>query len=138
VQPATENVASFTGTAAPRPRFTFAVALGATDASTCVALHAFFGVGSVTWWRRRKAHYDDEVTFAVRSTRALLETVVTFMDAHLPRSYKREQYEAWRARLLEHWELRAKRVRPCSVEGCDLPRRAHGLCRGHLFREHGT
>jgi hypothetical protein len=129
---------TFTGATAPRPRFIFAVGLGAIDAGMCDVLHAFFGVGSVTCSPRRKAHYDDEVTFAVRSARELVEVVVPFMDEHLPASHKREQYESWRARLLEHWKLRAKRVRPCTVAGCERPRRAHGLCRHHLFRAQGT
>jgi hypothetical protein len=55
------------------------------------------------------------------------------MDEHLPASYKRVQYLDWRARLFEYWEHDAKRVRPCSVEGCDAPRRAHGYCRHHLW-----
>jgi hypothetical protein len=63
---------------------------------------------------------------------------VPFMDAHLPPSYKREQYLAWRGRLLDYWEHRAKRVRPCTVEGCEKPRRAHGLCRHHLYKQLGV
>lgn len=48
------------------------------------------------------------------------------MDEHLPRSYKREQYLEWRARLLDYWEYRAKRIRPCTVNGCAEPRRLTG------------
>jgi hypothetical protein len=124
---------TFTGTDRPRPRFTFAVGLGASDVGMCELLREFFGVGSIVRSPRRRDHYDDEAAFAMQSMRALVDVVVPLMDAHLPPSYKREQYEAWRARLLEHWELRAKRVRPCTVEGCELPHRAHGLCRGHLW-----
>lgn len=123
---------TFTGTIGGR-RFTFAVGLGAADAGMCETLHTFFGVGNVTVSPRRKEHYDDEVTFAVRSIRDLAEVIVPFMDEHLPASYKRTQYEAWRSRLFDYWEHRAKRVRPCSVDGCDTPRRAHGLCRHHLY-----
>ena len=49
--------------------------------------------------------------------RELVEVVVPFMDAHLPPSHKRTQYLEWRARLLDHWEHRA-RGGPCSVTGC--------------------
>ncbi len=115
--------------------FTFAVGLGATDGDTCELLHEFFGVGAVRRYGRRKAHYDDEVTFSVRAVPELLSVIVPFMDEHLPASYKRTQYEAWRSRLFDYWEHRAKRVRPCRVEGCDTPRRAHGLCRHHLYEQ---
>ncbi|MGI9120399.1 MAG: LAGLIDADG family homing endonuclease [Acidimicrobiales bacterium] len=113
--------------------FTFAVALGAADAGTCELLAEFLGVGHVTQAPRRHAHYDDEVTFAVRSLSDLVEVVVPFMDEHLVSSYKRRQYEVWRGRLLDYWEHHAKRVRPCSVDGCALPRRARGLCRHHYY-----
>ena len=143
VQPGTEAVASFiAGFVAAEATFrvtdaifTFAVGLGASDAGMCEALVDFFGVGRITHSPRRKPHYDDEVAFAVRSTRALVEVIVPFMDEHMTASYKRTQYEAWRARLLDHWEHTAKRVRPCMLEGCDTPRRAHGLCRHHLYQQ---
>lgn len=125
----------FTGTRSG-PRYRFSVGLGACDAGTCEMLHEFFGVGSLHRSPRRKPHYDDEVTYAVRSARELVEVVVPFMDEHLLASYKRVQYLEWRARLLDHWEHRARRVRPCTIEGCDAPRRAHGLCRHHLYRRH--
>src|SRR5262245_9938993 len=52
------------------------------------------------WSRCRRGllqhHYDDEVQFTVQATRELVEVVVPFMDAHLPESYKREQYLEWR------------------------------------------
>jgi hypothetical protein len=41
------------------------------------------------------------------------------------------------AYLIDYWEQRAKRVRPCTVPGCAQPRRAHGLCRHHLYAERG-
>lgn len=119
-------------------RFAFAVGLAAADAELCAALGRFFGRGSVTWAPRRRPHYDDEVTFAIRSLRDHVEVTVPFMDEHLPVSYKRQQYERWRAELLHYWETGAKRVRPCSIEGCDAPRRAHGLCRHHLYRIRGV
>lgn len=85
---------------------------------------------------RRKAHYDDEVIFSVQSMRDHLAATIPFMDAHLPESYKRQQYLAWRAELLEYWERSAKRRRPCAVEGCEQPRKAHGVCRRHLWLLH--
>lgn len=112
--------------------FVFSVGLGATDAGMCELMHDFFGVGTIVRSARRKAHYDDEVAYRVSAQRELLGVIVPFMDAHLPPSHKREQYLAWRAALLEYWEHDAKRVRACTVEGCDRPRRAHGLCRHHL------
>jgi len=103
----------------------------------CGLLSAFFAVGSITRSPRRKSHYDDEVAFVVGSARELVEVIVPFMDEHLPPSHKRVQYLAWRERLLDHWERRAKRVRPCTVDGCDAPRRAYGLCRRHLYEARG-
>lgn len=123
----------FTGTSDGR-RFVFTVGLGAVDTGMCETLLAFFGVGSISHFPRRKPHYDDEVAFVVGSARELVEVVVPFMDEHLPASYKRVQYAAWRERLMDHWEHRARRVRPCTIDGCDAPRRAHGLCRHHLYR----
>lgn len=99
---------SFTVSGQPSS-FTFAVGLGALDERTCQALLSFLGVGRLIAFPRRKSHYDDELCFAVRSLPALVEVVVPFMDEHLPPSYKRTQYEAWRARLLHYWEHDAKR-----------------------------
>ncbi len=118
-------------------RFSFAVGLGATDIVSCQLLSIYFGVGRIQRSPRRSEHQDDEVCFAVRSLRELVEVVVPFMDEHLPPSYKRTQYEAWRTRLLDYWEHDAKRVRPCSVEGCERPRRAKGLCRSHYYAAFG-
>jgi hypothetical protein len=114
-------------------QFVFELGLGTSDRPMCVAFLDLFGVGHVHDSPRRRAHYDDESTYAVRSLRDLVEVVVPFMDEHLPPSYKRTQYLAWKERLLDYWEHRAKRVRPCEVEGCEAPRRAHGLCRRHLY-----
>lgn len=125
----------FTGTSDGR-RFRFSVGLGASDTGMCEALRECFDVGSVYTSPRRKPHYDDEVAFVVGSARELVDVIVPFMDEHLPPSYKRVQYLAWRERLLDHWEHRARRIRPCTVDGCDAPRRAHGLCRHHLYRRH--
>jgi hypothetical protein len=146
VRPDTEVAAFLAGfvaaegcfTLVAKPRFTFVVALGATDASTCEMFRALLGIGAVRRYPRRREHYDDEVTFAVQRTADLVNVVVPFMDDHLPESHKREQYLAWRAALLDHWERRAKRVRPCTVDGCDEPRRAHGFCRRHLYERRGV
>jgi hypothetical protein len=117
-------------------RFKFEVGLGAIDRGLCDLLQSFLGIGNVYESPRRTARNDDEVVFAVQSLAELVDVVVPFMDAHLPPSYKRTQYLAWKERLLEYWEHRAKRVRPCTVDGCDEPRRAHGLCRLHLYERH--
>jgi hypothetical protein len=119
-------------------RFAFGVGLAAADAATCALLAELLGVGAVTDSRRRRPHYDDEVTFRVNRLRELVDVVVPFMDEHLPASYKRQQYEAWRAKLLDYWETKARRRERCAVEGCELPRRAKGLCRGHYYREYGV
>jgi len=143
VQRDTESLASFvagflaaegcfSGTAKGR-RFIFEVGLGASDREMCQLLRRFLGTGHVYDSPRRKAHHDDESVFHATALRELIDVVVPFMDAHLPPSYKRKQYLAWRERLLDYWEHRAKRVRPCTVEGCKKPRRAHGLCRQHLY-----
>lgn len=123
---------SFTAFGEPSS-FTFAVGLGALDKGMCQMLQELLGVGHMTEFPRRKSHYDDEVAFVVRALPELLDVVVPFMDAHLPPSYKRTQYEAWRRSLLEYWEHDAKRVRPCTVEGCERPRRAKELCRSHYY-----
>jgi hypothetical protein len=120
------------------PKFSFAIGLRAADAGVCHELRRFFSVGHLHFSPRRKPHYDDEVSFHVRSFPDLLGVVLPFMDEHLPPSYKREQYLAWRERLLDYWEHRAKRVRHCMVDGCDSPRRAHGLCRRHLYSRLGV
>jgi hypothetical protein len=145
VQPATDGRAgfiagfvsaegTFTGwTGSTKRVFRFAVGLGATDAGMCELMHEFFGVGNIWTSPRRKPHYDDEVTYAVQSQPDLIEVIVPFMDEHLPESYKRIQYLDWRAQLFHYWEHRARRRRPCSVDGCDAPRRAHGYCRHHLW-----
>jgi hypothetical protein len=141
LKPDTEDVAAFLGgfTAAEgcftgrENQLRFAIGLGATDRRMCEAFEQFLDRGSICDSPRRKPHYDDESTFTVRSIRDHRDTTIPFMDAHLPPSHKREQYLAWRARLLDYWEHKAKRVRPCVVEGCDEPRRAHGLCRHHLY-----
>jgi hypothetical protein len=143
VRPVTDALAEFLGgfvaaegcftTGGPR-RFRFAVALGAVDASMCSVLHECLGVGHVSTYARRKPHHDDEVTFYVVSTRVLVEVVVPFMDAHLPESRKRTQYLDWRARLLDHWEHRARRRATCTFDGCAAPAKAYGLCRPHLWQ----
>jgi hypothetical protein len=148
VRPDTEAVASFLGGfvagegcfsgSADGRRFIFEVGLGSTDQGMCEVFQVFLGVGCVREYPRRQQHYDDEVTYSVQSIRSLIEVVVPFMDEHLPPSYKREQYLEWRARLLDYWEHKAKRVRPCTVEGCESPRRAHGLCRHHLYEVYGV
>lgn len=119
-------------------RFTFEVGLGSLDRDMCERLRDFLAAGHVYDSARREQHHDDQSVFMVQSLRELLDVVVPFMDAHLPPSYKREQYLDWRERLFDYWEHRAKRVRPCTVEGCDKPRRAHGLCRQHLYSRLGV
>ncbi|MCU1430336.1 MAG: endonuclease [Actinomycetia bacterium] len=120
------------------PVFSFVVGLGATDADTAELLHGFFGVGYVRWFARRKAHYDDEVRWTVRALADQVNVIVPFMDAHLPVSHKRAQYLVWRDALFEHWEHGARRQRTCTLDGCDAPHRAHGLCRHHLYVHHRT
>lgn len=92
-----------------KSRFTFQVGLGAVDTSVCELLQAFFGIGRLVGYRRRKPHYDDEVTFVVTRLRDLVDVIVPFMDAHLPASHKRIQYEAWRAELLAYWGIKPRR-----------------------------
>jgi hypothetical protein len=116
------------------PKFGFVIALASLDSSVCDTVHEFLEVGTVAIYPRRKAHYCDVVVYQVRSLSDLVNTVVPFMDEHLPASHKREQYLRWRRELLQYWEKEAKRVRPCTEAGCDAPRRAHGLCRHHLFK----
>jgi hypothetical protein len=111
--------------------FSFTVSLGASDEEMIELLHEFFGCGFVTRWPRRRPHYDDEATLTVKKLRDLVEVMVPFMDAHLPRSYKLHQYVAWRAELLRYWTERA--VRTCSAPGCNVTRRGEGLCGAHRF-----
>ena len=92
-------------------RFRFAVQLGAVDGGMCGLFADVLGCGTIHRYPRRRPHYDDEVVFAVQSKRDLVEVVLPFMDAHLPASYKRSQYLAWRAELLDAWEHRSRRTR---------------------------
>jgi hypothetical protein len=142
VRPATKALAEFIGgfvsaegcfTGDGHRRFRFSIGLGASDTGMCELFHEVFGVGSIVHSPRRKSHYEDEVQFFVQATRDLVEVVVPFMDAHLPPSYKREQYLEWRARLLDYWEHRFRRRKRCTVDDCDSPAKAYGLCRRHLW-----
>ncbi len=116
------------------PKFRFAIGLGAQDYDICIVFQETLGVGRVYWYERRKIHYDDEVSFVVQSLKELIYTIVPFMDDHLPASYKRVQYEAWRKELLNYWETRARKVQTCSIEGCKDFRKSHGVCRKHLWK----
>lgn len=128
----------FTGTRAPtKRRFAFQVGVSEADRDVCGLMLTVFGVGRLVPFRRRQAHYDDEITFVVTRLRDLTEVVVPFMDVHLPASHKRAQYEGWRAELLSYWDTEARRRRPCVLEGCAAPALAHGLCRPHLWSEMG-
>lgn len=120
------------------PSFTFAVALGATDRGSCALARWLFETGKIDAYERRRGHFDDEIRFQVRKLRDLVEVVVPFMDEHLPPSHKREQYLAWREQLLDYWENRARRRRTCTVEGCDRPQRAKGVCRRHYYVRFGS
>ena len=141
--PATESFAAFVGgfvaaegnfrVVGEPPKFVFAVALGASDSGTCEALKVFFGAGTLHRRARRRLHYDDEISFQVRALRDLVEVTVPFMDEHLPPSHKRDQYQRWRQKLVPYWEEKARRRRPCSIDGCDAPSRGFGLCRHHYF-----
>jgi hypothetical protein len=71
--------------------------------------------------------------YQARKVRDLVQVIVPFMDEYLPASYKRQQYEDWRTRLLDHWEQTARRRRPCRVEGCDAPSKGQRLCRHHYW-----
>lgn len=119
------------------PTFTFAIALGAADRGSCALMRSQFGIGHVSAYRRRQEHFDDEICFQVRRLKHLVEVIVPFMDEHLPPSHKREQYLAWRAELLDYWENHARRRRCCTVEGCDAPQRAKGVCRRHYYERFG-
>jgi hypothetical protein len=121
----------------PDREFRFAVGLGAVDRGMCELMRDYFGVGFLVDSLRRKRHYDDEVVFVVAKTSDLVEVIVPFMDAHLPASYKRRQYEVWRVDLLNYWTTRFRRVKQCSVEGCEASRRAKGLCRAHYYAAYG-
>lgn len=92
-----------------RQSFTFAVALGSTDAAMCQLIASSLGVGRVRAYPRRAAHFDDETVFAVRAFADLVDVVVPFMDEHLPPSHKRTQYLAWREQLLAYDGVRRGR-----------------------------
>ena len=119
-------------------RFTYAVGLGAVDATTCDTLQEYFGCGNVSRSARREPHYDDECAFAIQGLLDHVQVTIPFMDVHLPVSHKRDQYLGWRRQLVDYWERDAKRVRPCVIDGCDEPRRAHQLCRRHLYAVRGV
>jgi hypothetical protein len=145
VRPATELAATLAGfiagegcfTSLASRRFAFRVAVGHVDRDAIEVLHGFLGVGSVVTFPRRRPDYQDEVVYSATALCDLVGVVVPFIDEHLRPCRKRTQYLAWRAALLDHWQHRAKRVRPCTIDGCDRPRRAKGLCRRHYYIEHG-
>jgi len=106
--PATESCAFIGGFIAGEGCFTrhdrrarFAVALGATDVEMLRLIKRTLGVGFINHYARRKSHFDDVAIFAVSNQQDLVRVIVPFMDVWLPPSYKREQYLAWRAQLLE-------------------------------------
>ena len=115
------------------PTFRFSVGLGAVDTISCHQLHDFLGCGRVHCSPRRKPHYDDEVIFVISAMGDHLAATIPFMDAHLPSSYKRQQYLRWRDEVLDYWQHRARRRHPCTIEGCELPVKADGLCRPRLW-----
>jgi hypothetical protein len=86
----------------------------------------------VRWFARHKPHHDVEARWTVKALPDLTSVIVPFMDVHLPASYKRVQYLAGRAALLDYWEHGARRRGTCTVAGCGQPHRAHGWCRHHL------
>lgn len=113
-------------------KFVFKVELGGRDPEPVALIQRFMKVGRIEKFARRRAHYDDVIRYVLPSLGDQVRVVIPFMDEHLPPSYKRQQYLAWREELVEYWEHQAKRVRPCTVEACETPRRAHGMCRKHL------
>jgi hypothetical protein len=117
--------------------FVFAVTLARADEAMCHLLQDYLGCGRIRLYPRRQPHYDDEVVFVVRRLRDLVEVVVPFLDEHLRPCHKRTQYEPWREELLSYWHVKARRARTCTVEGCDQPRRAKGLCRRHYYAAFG-
>jgi hypothetical protein len=128
------TVAEGTFVASGARRFAFAIAVAADDDLLCEQIRDFLGVGRVYRSRRRQAHYHDETAYRVQSLKHLVEFIVPFMDEHLPRSYKREQYIEWRTRLMDYWANRARRRHECAEDGCAMPVRAKGLCRRHYYR----
>ncbi|HEX5265252.1 MAG TPA: LAGLIDADG family homing endonuclease [Acidimicrobiales bacterium] len=116
-----------------RPSFTFSIRLGAADGDLLREVKEFFGCGTLHWYPRRKAHYDDEMVFQVRRLADLVGVVVPYMDEHLPPSYKRLQYEAWRDKLVLYCDQRPRGPRRCAVPGCTEPARALDRCRHHYY-----
>lgn len=94
-----------------RVKFVFAIELGAVDALACDVVAGYFACGHVRPHQRRQAHHDDTVRFQVTRLADLVERIVPFLDEHLPPSYKRRQFEAWRDELLDYWEHHARRRR---------------------------
>jgi hypothetical protein len=136
VQPVGERAAFFAGFVAaegcftrnrPGARFVFSIGLGSLDRELCESFPGWLGVGRTRSYPPRRTHYQGETVYSVSALPDLVEVVVPFMDEHLPPSYKREQYLAWRADLLDYWEHRAKRRRVCTVDDCPEPQRAKGV-----------
>jgi hypothetical protein len=146
VQPAGERAAFFAGFVAaegcftrdrPGTRFVFTIGLGSLDRELCESFPGWLGVGRTRSYPPRRSHYQGETVYAVSALPDLVDVIVPFMDEHLPPSHKREQYLAWRADLVEYWETKARRPKPCIVEGCTEPRRAKGVCRRHYYERYG-
>lgn len=114
-------------------RFRFVISLGASDIEMCNLAAELIGGGHIYRYRRRRPHFQDEAVFVVQSICELVEHVVPFMDAYLPKSKKRRQYEQWKRQLLAYWNKDASRRRCCTSVGCSRPRRAKRLCRAHYY-----
>jgi hypothetical protein len=118
----------------PRLKFVFRMTMARRDLPLLEALRSFLGYGSIPHHERGRAHWQPTSTLRIHSIWAHGKATIPFAEEFLLPCGKRRQYVEWRDRLIAYDK---KRVRPCTVEGCDKPRRAHGLCRQHLYSRLG-
>ena len=113
---------------------------GAKDEETIDLFEAFFGCGRTTWRRRRRSHYDDEVTF-VRAAAPRPRGGDRPVHGRAPSAFlqARASTKVWRAALLDYWEHSARRRRTVHRGRLRAPsQRAKGLCRRHYYEAFGS
>jgi hypothetical protein len=122
-----------------RLRFVFDVTVAARDRPMLEALRAVLGRGCITDQRAARAHWQPTCNFRIASITGHLSATVPWADAHLATSYKRRQYEAWRAELVAYAATHPRKPgrSRCSTPGCTEFVRGRGLCRRHYYRATG-
>jgi hypothetical protein len=125
----------------PRLRFVFELSLASEDRPVLEVLAVVLGAGSIQDRGERRAGWLPESRLTIASESAHLAHTIPFTERYLVPCRKREQFEAWRDRLLSYRAARPSRSAApacCSRPGCQRPVRARGLCRPHYYEVTGN